>query len=190
MGSRHSDRGARSIVCPSGERSEEESQAVLVRRHCTSRVGCPARCRGGSRTAPTRSHRHFRPRIGVRGRRRAGIQGRGVGAGGGLGFFTAFRMTGTRDHSCGRRPSQRAGIQAWGAIPSAYRPSSGASEEDPRRCSSAAIAHPESVAQRDVGAVREPPLRGPIVISATERASKGAEGFVRARRTPRPLPAS
>ena len=45
------------------------------------------------------------PRIGVRGRRRAGIQGRGVGTGGGLGFFTAFRMTGTRDHSCGRRPS-------------------------------------------------------------------------------------
>ena len=98
-----SARERRSIVCPSGERSEEESQALLGCLRFTSKVGCPARCRGGSRTAPTRSHRQFRPRIGVRGRRRAGIQGRGVGTGGGLGFFTAFRMTGTRDHSCGLR---------------------------------------------------------------------------------------
>ena len=98
-----SARERRSIVRHSEERSEEESQALLGCLHLTSRVGCPARCRGGSRTAPTRSHRHSLPRIGVRGRRRTGIQGRGVGAGGGLGFFTAFRMTGTRDHSCGRR---------------------------------------------------------------------------------------
>ena len=98
-----SARERRSIVRHSEERSEEESQALLGCLHCTPRVGCPARCRGGSRTAPTRSHRHSLPRIGVRGRRRTGIQGRGVGAGGGLGFFTAFRMTGTRDHSCGRR---------------------------------------------------------------------------------------
>ena len=56
--------------------------------------------------------------------------------------------------------------------------------KSPKQCSSASISHPESVARRDVGAVREPPLRGPIVIPATERASKGAEGFVRARRTP------
>ena len=41
-----------------------------------------------------------------------------------------------------------------------------AARKNPRLCSSAVIAHPESVAQRDVGAVREPPLRGPIVISA------------------------
>ena len=98
-----SARERRSIVCPSGERSEEESQALLGCLRFTSKVGCPARCRGGSRTAPTGSHRHSRLRIGVRGRRRAGIQGRGVGTGGGLGFFTAFRMTGTRDHSCGLR---------------------------------------------------------------------------------------
>ena len=62
-----SARERRSIVCPSGERSEEESQAVLVCIHFTSKVGCPARCRGGSRTAPTRSHRHSRPRAGIQG---------------------------------------------------------------------------------------------------------------------------
>ena len=98
-------RERRSIVRHSEERSDEESQALLSCLRFTSKVGCPARCRGGSRTAPTGSHRHFRHRIGVRGRRRAGIQGRGVGNGGGLGFFTAFRMTGTRDHPCGLRPS-------------------------------------------------------------------------------------
>ena len=38
--------------------------------------------------------------------------------------------------------------------------------KNPRRCSAASISHPESVAQRDVGAVREPPLRGPIVTPA------------------------
>ena len=131
-----SARERRSIVWPSGERSEEESQAVLVPpsiAHVGARVGCPARCRaGGSRTAHSTGsfHRHFRPRI----------------------------------------------------LRSAAR-------KNPRRYSSASVSHPESVAQRDVGEVREPPLRGPIVIPATERASKGTEGFVRARRTPRPLPA-
>ena len=34
-------------------------------------------------------------------------------------------------------------------------------------------AHPKSVAQRDVGAVREPPLRDPIVISASPHRSTG-----------------
>ena len=246
-----SARERRSIVCPSEERSEEESQAVLGCLHCTPRVGCPARCRGGSRTAPTRSHRQFRPRIGVRGRRRAGIQGRGVGAGGGLGFFTAFRMTGTRDHSCGLRPSvipahERESRRGGGdRLPSArerrsiVRHSEERSEEEsqavlvrrhctskvscPARCRGGSRTAPTGshrhfrprigvrgrrragIQGRGVGtgdglgfftAFRMTGTRDhscgcrPSVIPATERASKGAEGFVRARRTPRPLPAS
>ena len=44
--------------------------------------------------------------------------------------------------------------------------------KNPRQGTAAAIPQPISVAQRDVGAVREPPLRGPIVIPAHERESR------------------